>query len=129
MQICRQIEVKQEEYHGKSLFEKLKNGTCDEIDRDMIAARVKVVHEELLSSLKDLGKVSQRIGQICEEYKEEAYILGFRLIIAAADDISNYIFDVPKEERNDMLYQSIFGARKDVQALLKAVKDIIDHKL
>lgn len=113
----------------KSLFEKLKNGTCDEIDEDMITARVKVVHQKLLESLRDLGKVSERIGQICEEYKEEAYILGFRLIIAAADDVSDKVFDVPEEERNDMLCQSIFGEREDVQALLRAVRETIDHKL
>lgn len=113
----------------KSLFEKLKNGTCDEIDKDMITARVKVVHQELLKSLKDLGKISERIGQICEEYKEEAYIIGFRLIIAAADDVSDKIFDVPEEKRSDMLCESVFGNREDVQALIRAIKETIDHKL
>lgn len=113
----------------KSLFEKLKNGTCDEIDRDMIAARVKVVHQKLLESLRDLGEVSERIGQICKEYKEEACLIGFRLIIAASDDVSDKIFDVPEEKRDGVLCQSIFGEREDVKALLRAIGDTIDHKL
>lgn len=95
----------------------------------MIAARVKVVHQKLLEGLRDLCKVSKRICEICEEYKEEVYLLGFRLVIAASDDVSDKIFDIPEEERNGVLCKSIFGSNEDVKALLKSVEETIDHKL
>lgn len=106
----------------KSLFEKFKNGTCDEIDKDMIAARVKVVHQKLLSCLKDLGETAEKISRICEEYKEEVYLLGFRLVIAASDDVT-------EQKHNGVLCKSIFGNNEDVKALLKSVEETIDHKL
>lgn len=112
----------------KSLFEKFKNGTYDEIDKDMIVARVKVVHQELLSCLKDLGKTAGKISRICEEHKEEFSIIGFRLIIAASDDVTEQIYAIP-EERNGVLCKSIFGSNEDVKALLKSVEETIDHKL
>lgn len=112
----------------KSLFEKLKNGTCDEIDKDMIAARVKVVHQELLSCLKDLGELTEKISRICEEHKEEAFIIGFRFIMAASDDVTEQIYAIPEEKCRDVLCKTVLGSREDTKALLRAVSETIDRE-
>ena len=64
----------------KSLLDKLHNGTMDEIDEDMIAARVKNAVSKIM---EECSNSVDRIDALFKEYSEETKIAGVSCVVLA----------------------------------------------
>lgn len=101
----------------KSLIEKMKNGTADDIDKDMIISRV-------LKAVKELHKVtsafSESLEKLKEQYADELKMSGATIVMGVA------VPTLSKVEGNDfeLLTEVIVGSSDNVdKALLTLMKD------
>ena len=72
----------------KSLLEKMANGTCDEIDRDMITARVLDFHEKLVELCSDFCKKTQ---ELIRGHEVEMGLSGHAVVMGVLDDVRNCV--------------------------------------
>ena len=71
-----------------ALVEKLKNGTADEIDIDMIAARCKNAHNQLLSMV---DKFTNELQAFIEEHGDELKIAKSTIVVGYQDSLSRML--------------------------------------
>lgn len=64
----------------QSLLNKLHNGTMDEIDEDMITARLKNAATKIM---EECSKSVDRLNALFEEYSVEAKMLGLSCVVLA----------------------------------------------
>lgn len=68
----------------QSLIEKMKNGTCDEIDRDMISARVYDFHEKLMDLC---GDFCEKVKELVSGHEVEMGLSGHAIVMGVISDI------------------------------------------
>ena len=102
----------------KSLLEKMKNNTCDDIDKDMIVSRV-------LKAVQELQKItcafSDGLKELKEQYADELKMAGATIVMGVA------VPTVSHAEGNDfeLLTEVIVGTSDNVdKALLTLMKDV-----
>ena len=108
----------------KSLMERLKNHTLDEIDMDMIAARLKNVHNKLSDVYADISKAMHRLEEIKSEHPEEVQLLGVRIVIAVDDELMHE--DAKESNPSGIPLLAIVGNKRDVESILDVMQKVID---
>lgn len=108
----------------KSLMERLKNHTLDEIDMDMIASRVMHVHNKLSEVYADIAKAMHRIEEIKSEHPEEVQLLRVRIVIAVDDEIIHE--DAKESNPSGIPLLAIAGNKRDVESILDVMQKVID---
>ena len=98
----------------KSLFEKLKNGTCDDIDKDMIVSRVKRAVKDVVSAT---AEYTNKLKELGEQYSDEMKLGGFAVVL--------YVTDITEDDdeigtkvvlgRNDKIEKLVREIRKEVR--------------
>lgn len=106
----------------KQLMDKIRNHTTDDVDKDMIIARLKVAHSEVEDILCDLSKSLDRLHNLCQDKKEELALLDFRFILACDDKIIH---------KDDSSHDGVpclctFGSKAEIEGLLKTLQKTID---
>ena len=71
----------------KQLMDKIRNHTTDEIDKDMITARLKAAHRALRDKLDAFVEALEGVNNFCKEHSDEVKLLNFRLCVTFDDDI------------------------------------------
>lgn len=72
----------------QSLIEKLKNGTYDEIDRDMITARVSDFHEKLMDLCNDF---CNNVQELVSGHEAEMGLSGHAIVMGVISDVEKKI--------------------------------------
>lgn len=104
----------------KSLIEKMKNGTADDIDKEMVVSRV-------LNAVKHLNKVcddfSNNVKKVYEDYGDELKMAGASVVMGVNVSTCN--------KDPDCLVKIVIGSNKDVKVifddLLKETKKTLSH--
>lgn len=107
----------------KQLMDKIRNHTTDDIDKDMIIARLKVVQSEVEDILKELNKSLDRLHDLCQDKKDETALFDFRFILACDDKIIH--------NDNDSSHDGVpclctFGFKTEIEGLLRTLQKTID---
>lgn len=93
----------------KSLIEKLKNDTCDDIDKDMIVSRV-------LATAKKLQEASDAfvdaIKQLGDEHKDELKMAGATIVLGVAVPA---ITSAMGKEDFELVTKIVIGSDKNVK--------------
>lgn len=111
----------------QALVDKLKNGTLDDIDEDMIIARISNVDKRIEAVLKHISANIHILSDICDEYKEEVSLLGFTFVCA----YDNNVQQVQRKkhgiyEENDAACTYVIGATDSINAMCKAIDRTCD---
>lgn len=97
----------------KSLLEKMRNDTCDEIDKIMITSRVAKAMQEVHPVVSDF---CEKIERLCNEYSDELKMAGFALVMGMTDIT---------DDENTVGLRIVYGARSKVNKVYEAItKDI-----
>lgn len=107
----------------KQLMDKIRNHTTDDIDKEMIIARLKVVQSEVEDILNELNKPLTRLQNLCQDKKDEMSLLDFRFILACDDKI---IHDDDDNEHGGIPCLCTFGTKAEIEGLLKILQKTID---
>lgn len=107
----------------KQLLDKMRRHELDDVDKDMILARLKLAHSEVEDILKELSKSLDRLHDLCQDKKDEMALLDFRFILACDDKIIH--------NDNDSSHDGVpclctFGSRAEIEGLLKTIQKAID---
>lgn len=107
----------------KQLLDKMRRHELDDVDKDMILARLKLAHSEVEDILKELNKSLDRLHDLCQDKKDEMALLDFRFILACDDKIIH--------NDNDSSHDGVpclctFGSRAAIEGLLKTLQKAID---
>jgi hypothetical protein len=90
----------------QSLIEKMKNGTADDIDKDMIVSRV-------LNAVKHLQKVcegfSDSVKKVYEEYGDELKMAGTSLVMGVNVSTLN--------KDSDCLTKIVIGTNQNIKVI------------
>ena len=93
----------------KSLIEKLKNDTCDDIDKDMIVSRV-------LATAKKLQEASDAfvdaVKQLGDEHKDELKMAGATIVLGVAVPA---ITSAMGKEDFELVTKIVIGSDKNVK--------------
>ena len=108
----------------KSLMERLKNHTLDEIDMDMIVSRFMNVHNKLSEVYADIAKAMHRIEEIKSEHPEEVQLLGVRIVIAVDDEIMHE--DAKESNPSGIPLLAVVGGKRDVESILDVLQKVVD---
>ena len=108
----------------KQLMDKIRNHTTDEIDKDMIIARLKAAHAEVEDILNDLSKSLDRLHNLCQDKKDEMALLDFRFILACDDKV---IHD-DDSGHDGVPCLCTFGTKDEIEGLLKTLQKAIDSR-
>jgi hypothetical protein len=101
----------------QSLIEKMKNDTCDEIDKEMIVSRVLKAVQELQEVVNTF---SDSLTELKEQYADELKMAGATLVMGVAVPSLSQI----KGTDFELLTEVIIGRTDNVtQALLKLIQD------
>ena len=107
----------------KQLMDKIRNHTTDDIDKEMIIARLKAAHSELEDILNELNKSLSKLHNLCSEKKDEMALLDFRFILACDDKI---IHD-DDSGHDGVPCLCAYGASDDVKKLAETILKVIDE--
>lgn len=107
----------------KQLMDKIRNHTTDDIDKEMIIARLKVVQSEVEDILNELNKPLTRLQNLCQDKKDEMSLLDFRFILACDDKI---IHNDDDNEHDGIPCLCTFGTKAEIEGLLKTLQKTID---
>ena len=107
----------------KQLMDKIRNHTTDDIDKDMIIARLKKTHRELRVYLDSVSETLEKLSHFCEENRDEMRLLEFRLCFAFDDALLHK--DVSKN--NGVPCLCAYGASDDVRKLAETILKAIDE--
>ena len=108
-------------------MDKLKNGTLDEIDKDMITARIKNVDKQIGTVLEQLSANVRALSNIYAEHSKEASLLGFTFVCAYDSRMQQ--FQRKKHgtyEENDAACVYALGAEDGIKAMCRAISCICD---
>lgn len=106
----------------QALMDKFKNGTLDEIDKDMITARIKNVDTQIGQVLEQISNNIHALSEICTEHKEEVALIGFTFVCAYDNRIQQ--FQRKKHdtyEENDAACVYVLGTEDTIQAMCRAI--------
>jgi len=99
----------------KSLMEKLRNGNCDEIDKDMIVCRVSEAMKKVLTLCSDFQK---NFKELQEEYDDELKIGKFAMVMAVSTCLDKAV-----TKDNGCGLMGIVGGQKDVIKLVSELTE------
>lgn len=71
----------------KQLIEKMRRNELDDVDKEMIAARLKAAHRALRVRLDAFMEALEDVNKFCNEHSDEVKLLNFRFCVAFDDDI------------------------------------------
>lgn len=97
----------------KSLLEKMKNGTCDDIDKAMIASRVLRALKDTMSEVVKFGK---KIEELQEQYAAELKMAGFA-VVCGSTNIT---------DENDIGFKCIVGDQSNVMKVFSKLIQTLD---
>jgi hypothetical protein len=101
----------------QSLIEKMKNDTCDEIDKEMIVSRVLKAVQELQNVT---SAFSESLENLKEQYADELKMAGATLVMGVAVPSLSQV----KGTDFELLTEVIIGSTDNVdKALLTLMKD------
>ncbi len=106
----------------ESLLKKMLNGTCDEIDEDMIQARLKFVHNQLFDVYKDIAEALHKLDTIKNGHEVEIGMLGVRLIVAIDDDLVH----TEGKGLDGIPVVAVVGGKTVVKTLYESLSKVID---
>lgn len=107
----------------KQLINKIRNHTTDEIDRDMIMARLKTAHGELDDILSELSTVMDKLHDLCNEKRDELGLLEFSFVLACDDKVIHVDDD---SHNKGIPILCSFGHKDSVKNLIKVLGSVID---
>lgn len=105
----------------KQLMDKIKNHTTDDVDKEMILARLKVAHKELHTYLDTIQKELEELAEYCRENSDEVKLLNFSLCFAFDDLLAH-----GKGKVNGIPCLCAYGAKDEVEKLIKGLNKAID---
>ena len=108
----------------KQLMDKIRNHTVDEIDTEMIIARLKAKHRELRVILDKITDGLESLSQFCEDNKDEAKLLNIRMCFAFDDELMHR---KNTEQNNGIPCLCACGATDEVKVLLQTLQEIVDN--
>ena len=107
----------------RQLVEKMRRHELDDVDKDMISARLKSTHSQVENILNELNKSLNKLHDLCSDKKEEMALLEFRFILACDDRI---IHDDDDSSNDGVPCLCTFGAKDKIEGLLQTVQKAID---
>ncbi len=107
----------------KQLMDKIRNHTTDDIDKDMITARLKSAHGKLDDILKELGAVMDKLHDLCGEKRDELGLLEFSFVLACDDII---IHNDDDSHHKGIPILCTFGNKDSIKNLIQALSNAID---
>ena len=107
----------------KQLMDKIRRHELDDIDQDMIIARLKATQSEVEDILLELNKYLNKLRDLCADKKEEMALLEFRFIIACDDRI---IHNSKDNAHDGVPCLCTFGDKARLEGLLKTIQKTID---
>ena len=106
----------------QALMDKLKEGTLDDIDKDMITARIKNVNKQIEAVLGQISAGIRVLGGICSEHQEEVSLLGFSFVCAYDNNIQQIGHKKHGTyEENDAACVYALGSAGGIKAMCKAI--------
>lgn len=105
----------------KQLMDKIRNHTTDDVDKEMIIARLRVVHKELRTHIDNVQKELEQISDFCEENGDEVKLLDFRLCFAYDDVLVH-----GKGHTDGIPSLCAYGAKDEIEKLIEGLKKVID---
>ncbi len=98
----------------KALLEKLKNGTVDEIDVDMITARVMYVLRQMFALMKDFeGKFQNLVNEYPDELK-----MGGLGVVVGVTEVTDF--------GSDIGFKIIYGSNEQVKKIQHNLNEEIE---
>lgn len=96
----------------QSLLDKLHNGTMDEIDKDMLAARCKNACDHIFNVASDC---IEKLDKVCKEFEDEVRLLGISIVLSG---------QIKALHRTDEETECglVIGTTKNVSALLDEIR-------
>ena len=111
----------------QALMDKLMNGTLDEIDKDMVVARIKNVDKQIEKVLEQISDNIRALRDICAEHSDEASLLGFTFVCAFDNKMQQ--FQRKKHgtyEENDAACTYAVGSTDNIKAMCRAINCACD---
>jgi len=99
----------------KSLLEKMRNNTCDEIDKIMITSRVAKAMQEVHPVVSDF---CEKIESLCNEYSDELKMAGFALVMGLTDIT---------DDKDNVGLRIVYGTRSRVNKVYEAITKEINE--
>lgn len=106
----------------KQLMDKLRRHELDDVDKDMITARLKAAHRALRGKLDAFVEALEGVSKFCEEHSDEVKILNFRLCVSFDDDILHR----DTTENDGIPVICALGNPKELHKLTDALNKAID---
>lgn len=106
----------------KQLMDKMLRHELDDIDKDMITARLKVAHKALRAKLDAFVEALEDVNKFCVEHSVEVKLLNFRLCVTSDDDLLHR----DKEENDGIPVICALGSPKELHKLTDALNKAID---
>lgn len=107
----------------KQLVEKMRRHELDDVDKDMILARLKSTHSQIEDILNELNKSLNKLHDLCSDKKEEMALLEFRFILACDDKV---IHDDDDSSNDGVPCLCTLGAKDKIEGLLRTIQKAID---
>lgn len=106
----------------KQLMDKMRRHELDDIDKDMITARLKAAHRALRDKLDVFVAALGDINDFCKEHSDEIKLMDFRLCVAFDDVILH-----GDDTKNDGIpVMCVLGSPKELHNLTEALNKAID---
>lgn len=99
----------------QSLLEKMRNNTCDEIDKIMITSRVANAMQKVHPVVSDF---CEKIENLCNEYSDELKMAGFALVMGLTDIT---------DDKDTVGLRIIYGTRSRVNKVYEAITKEINE--
>ena len=97
----------------KSLIEKIEKGNCDEIDLDMITARVMIATKKLHNLF---GQFGDSLKELCNEYSKELEIAGVGITCGCTDCT---------DKADEVGFKVVYGAKNIVEKTLVKLVEVV----
>jgi hypothetical protein len=106
----------------KQLMDKMLRHELDDIDKEMITARLKVAHRALRVKLDAFTEALEGVSNFCKEHSDEVKLLNFRLCVTFDDDIIH----CDSTENDCIPVLCALGSPKELHKLTDALNKAID---
>ena len=106
----------------KQLIDKIRRHELDDIDKDMIEARLKAAHKALREKLDVFIEALEGVNSFCREHSDEMKLLNFRLCVTFDDDIIHSA----NTENDGIPVLCAVGSPKELHKLTDALNKAID---
>ena len=101
----------------KALLEKLRNNNCDDIDKDMILARVKNAMNEYK---KVIDAFDAGIDYLYKNYADELKMCGVAIVAGCTDSIHTFF------GAEDIPFKCCIGNNEGVEIVMKQLKELVE---